>query len=107
LTAQRGKRKLVDMDAKERRASLKAEANRLRGKILELDKELMTYKATLQSEQGSGSKGVDMGEAIATTVLAHRQLEMGRMWLGKSIQALDGGVSILDVPHGQGRQQQA
>jgi hypothetical protein len=68
----------------------------LRAMILALDKELMTYKACLQTEAGSGMKGVDMNEAIATTVLAHRQLEMGRMWLGKSIQALDGGVSIFD-----------
>lgn len=84
------------MDATERRTSLKAEANALRAKILALDKEVMTYKASLQSEAGSGMKGVDMNEAIATTVLSHRQLEMARMWLGKSIQALDGGVSIYD-----------
>lgn len=86
------------MDAAERREGLKADANKLRAKILALDKDLMTYKACLQSEAGSGMKGVDMNEAIATTVLAHRQLEMGRMWLGKSIQALDGGVSVYDRP---------
>lgn len=93
------------MDAVERRESLKAEANRLRGSILALDKEVMTYRSCLQSEAG-GMNGIDMNEAIATTVLAHRQLEMGRMWLGKSIQALDGGVSIYDRrPPAQQQQQ--
>jgi hypothetical protein len=83
----------VDADQK-RKESLKADANRLRGLILALDKDLMTFKACVQASRNI--EGVDMGEVIATTVLAHRQLEMGRMWLGKSIQALDGGVSIFD-----------
>lgn len=93
------------MEAVEKRQALKADANQLRAKILALDKELMTFKACLQSASGSGNMGVDMGEAIATTVLAHRQLEMGRMWLGKSIQALDGGVSIYDRKPPQQQQQ--
>jgi hypothetical protein len=94
------------VDATEKRKALKADANQLRAKILALDKEVMTFKACLQSASGSGNMGVDMGEAIATTVLAHRQLEMGRMWLGKSIQALDGGVSIYDRDRRPPAQQQ-
>lgn len=40
--------------------------------------------------------GEDMGEAIANLRLAYRHLEDARMRLGKSIQAMEGGVSIFD-----------
>jgi hypothetical protein len=45
--------------------------------------------------------GDQRAEALSNLQLAHRHLEDGRMRLGKVIQALEGGVSILDHPEVQ------
>lgn len=48
--------------------------------------------------KGEGSEVADYGEAIANIMLAYRHMEDARMRIGKTIQALDGGISVYDRP---------
>ena len=61
--------------------------NRLRRNIGAIDQEVVDIRPK-----------IFQGEAVANLMLAHRHLEDARMRLGKVIQALEGGVSILDHP---------
>ena len=63
--------------------------NKLRAEIATIDKALFE---TRNQVHGLSS------EAIANIMLAHRHLEDARMRIGKVIQALEGGQSILDHP---------
>jgi hypothetical protein len=68
--------------------------NHLRGVIGITDSDLLRLKAGIVESV----KGPECGEALANMTLAHRKLEDARMRLGKVIQAIEGGVSILDHP---------
>jgi len=68
--------------------------NFFRGVIGTTDNDLYSLKSGIVETAASP----DRGEAIANLQLAHRHLEDARMRLGKVIQALEGGVSILDHP---------
>ncbi len=76
-----------------------ANIDKLRADIGSIDKDVLSEKAKLLSlPPFMTSNGPDRNEAVASIVIAHRNLEDGRMRLGKVIQALEGGVSILDHP---------
>jgi hypothetical protein len=66
----------------------------IRKEIGGLDNKLLYLKADVIA----AAKTPDRAEAIASIQLAHRHLEDARMRCGKVIQALEGGVSILDHP---------
>jgi hypothetical protein len=68
--------------------------NHLRGIIEITDNDLLRLKSGLVESL----KGHELGEALANVQLAHRHLEDSRMRLGKVLQAIEGGVSILDHP---------
>lgn len=87
--------------------ALKADANRIRGLILNIGNDVQTLKACVASAgKANPDAPIDFGEAIAVTVLAYRHLEDARMRLGKTIQALDGGVSKYDRPRAPQQQEQ-
>lgn len=52
----------------------------------------------LDEEVDSMAIEISNGEGVANIKLAHRHLEDARMRMGKVIQALEGGISILDHP---------
>lgn len=72
------------------------EANRLRGLIGTLDDDVLALKDNIAAMPKAVNE--DKGEALANATLTHRLLEDARMRLGKVIQSLEGGVSILDHP---------
>lgn len=74
-----------------------SKADALRGMIGNVDRVVVTLKDNI----AAGEMHIDNGdprEAVANVRLAHRSLEDARMRLGKAIQALEGGKSILDHP---------
>jgi hypothetical protein len=60
----------------------------------------LALKASVKETADRGiipaSPPIDFGEAIASRFWRYRHLEDARMRLGKTIQALDGGVSKYD-----------
>jgi hypothetical protein len=87
---------------------LKTEANELRGLIKRIGDQVLALKASVKETADRGiipsNPPIDFGEAIAVTVLSYRHLEDARMRLGKTIQALDGGVSVYDRTEPQQQQ---
>lgn len=71
-------------------------ADTIRQSLGEMDDDVLELKTQLSSCTGSNEDAIK--EATECADLAHRHLEDARMRLGKVIQALEDGVSILDNP---------
>jgi hypothetical protein len=81
-------------------ADIKQECNDLRDRIKQIGAEVKNLQQHDFFTVEGGSVGYhpepDLGEMRANIQLAYRHLEDARMRLGKTIQALEGGVSKFD-----------
>lgn len=85
----RAKQIQTEMDTIEATAAI-TQLRYLRGHISELGERVLVFRRL------EITHACDINEARANLTLAFRHLEDARMRLGKSIQALDGGVSCYD-----------
>ena len=79
-----------------RQPTYEEHGNQLRAEIGELADTVLMFKQRAKDEPLLIGDNIDREEMIANVVLAFRHMEDARLRIGKSLQARQGGVSILD-----------